>query len=153
MMLSPTILLGLLAALAVGLACVRRIPEGQAYTLRRPGGHLRTIGAGTHFVLPFVERIAHRIRLLGNVVAFGNLTVPALEARFRGQVYYQVLDAARADPVIDDVERLVRSRLPQLIERCRDAAGGELDLRLKAALNEQLGDLGILITRVQLLRD
>jgi regulator of protease activity HflC (stomatin/prohibitin superfamily) len=146
-MLSPTILLALLAAAAVALACVRRIPEGQAYTLRRPGGQLRTIGAGTHIVLPFVERIAHRIRLLGNVVAFSDIAVAG--SRCRGQVYYQVLDAARADAVIDDIERIVRARLPALLEQAPTDPALR-DPQVKTALNGQLAGLGLLITRVQL---
>ena len=65
-MLNPMYLL-LVAAIVV-LASVRRIPEGHAYTLRRVGGHTRTVGSGMHIVLPVLERVAHRIRLLGNVV-------------------------------------------------------------------------------------
>jgi regulator of protease activity HflC (stomatin/prohibitin superfamily) len=152
-MLSPAILLSILAAAAVALACVRRIPEGQAYTLRRLGGQLRTIGAGTHFVVPIIERVAHRIRLLGNTIAFANVSVPALDLRFRGQVYYQVLDATLADPVIDDIDRLVRARLPQCLERVHPGQPDLLDQRVKADLNAQVGQLGILITRVQFDRD
>jgi regulator of protease activity HflC (stomatin/prohibitin superfamily) len=150
-MLTPTFVLGLLAATAVAaLACVRRIPEGHAYTLRRLGGHLRTIGAGTHIVCPLIERVAHRIRLLGNVVRFGPLAVPESSTRYAGQIYYQVLDAGRADAVIDDLDRLVCSRLPLLLG---DGGGDDdtaRDLRIKAALNQQLRDRGILITRVQI---
>jgi hypothetical protein len=129
---------------------VRRIPEGHAYTLRRLGGHLRTIGAGTHIVVPLVERVAHRIRLLGNVVKFGPLAVAESTARYAGQIYYQVLDAGRADPVIDDLDRLVCSRLPALLGAGADDDETARDLRIKAALNLQLRDRGILITRVQI---
>ena len=74
-MLTPTLVLEVIAATAVvALACVRRIPEGHAYTLRRLGGHLRTVGAGIHVVVPLLERVAHRIRLLGNVVTVDHLT-------------------------------------------------------------------------------
>ena len=66
-MLNPMYLV-LVAAIIVVLASVRRIPEGHAYTLRRVGGHMRTVGSGVHIVLPVLERVAHRIRLLGNVV-------------------------------------------------------------------------------------
>ena len=66
---TPMLLLTLLCGLATALLIfVRRIPEGHAYTLRRVDGHLRTVGAGVHLVLPLVERVAHKIRLVGNVV-------------------------------------------------------------------------------------
>jgi regulator of protease activity HflC (stomatin/prohibitin superfamily) len=132
------------------LVFVRRIPEGHAYTLRRLGGHMRTVGAGMHVVVPLLERVAHRIRLLGNVVRFGPVAAENSTVRYSGQVYYQVLDAERADAVIDDVDRLVCSRLPALLEAEPDADRSIRGLRIKSELNDQLGDRGILVTRVQI---
>ena len=134
------------AALAL-LACVKRIPEGQAYTLRRLGGHLRTIGAGTHVVVPIVERVAHRIRLLGNVVTFERLN--ANGRSYDGAIYYQVLDAERADAIIDRVDGLLRSRLARLLEQAGEEDDASRNRRLKGALNEEVAERGILITRVQ----
>ena len=34
------------------IASVRRIPEGQVYTLRRIGGQMRTVGSGLKKCLP-----------------------------------------------------------------------------------------------------
>jgi regulator of protease activity HflC (stomatin/prohibitin superfamily) len=51
-MLTPMFVLVLVATAVLVLACVRRIPEGHAYTLRRFGGQMRTVGAGIHVVLP-----------------------------------------------------------------------------------------------------
>ena len=150
-MLSPTFVLGLLAATAVvALVCVRRIPEGHAYTLRRLGGQLRTIGAGTHIVCPLIERVAHRFRLLGNVVNFGPMAATDTAPRYAGQIFYQVLDATRADPVIDDLDRLVCGRLPALLADGADDDVAARVLRIKAELNRQLRDRGILVTRVQI---
>jgi regulator of protease activity HflC (stomatin/prohibitin superfamily) len=149
-MLTPTtvfVLIGLAMMLA-GLACVRRIPEGQAYTLRRVGGHLRTIGAGTHLVVPGVERVAHRIRLLGNVVGFTRLQVGA--RRYEGQVYYQVLDAERADAVIDNIDNLVCGCLRGLLDAASDEDAAARNGRVKAGLNGELREQGILVTRVQI---
>src|SRR3569832_1942163 len=102
-MLSPVTVLVMfsLPALAL-LACVKRIPEGQAYTLRRVGGHIRAIGAGTHVVVPLVERVAHRMRLLGNIVSFHGLA--AAGQVLNSAIYYQILDADRADAVIDGID-------------------------------------------------
>ena len=145
-MLNPMYLL-LVAAIVV-LASVRRIPEGHAYTLRRVGGHTRTVGSGMHIVLPILERVAHRIRLLGNVVDI-DATAAQSGVRYSGQVYYQVLDARRADAVIEHVDELVRDCLLTLLgtEAGEDAASS--NARMKAALNSRLGERGILVTRVQ----
>ena len=145
-MLNPMYLL-LVAAIVV-LASVRRIPEGHAYTLRRVGGHTRTVGSGMHIVLPVLERVAHRIRLLGNVVDV-DATAVQTGLRYNGQVYYQVLDARRADAVIDHVDDLVRDCLPALLGAESDEDAASCNARIKSALNSRLGDRGILVTRVQ----
>ncbi len=145
-MLTPMLVLVIGAVLAV-LACVRRIPEGHAYTLRRFGGQMRTIGAGTHLVMPLVERVAHRIRLLGNVVSFQRLQVA--QQRYSGSVYYQVLDAERADAVIDNVDNLVTGCLRGLLDGPSEDDAAR-NARLKGELNRQLGERGLLITRVQI---
>jgi regulator of protease activity HflC (stomatin/prohibitin superfamily) len=137
-------------AILAALVCVKRIPEGQAYTLRRLGGHMRTIGAGTHLVVPLVERVTHRIRLLGNVVKLEHLDSGAGDREFEGRIYYQVLDAERADAVIDRVDVLVRGCLSRRLADVQDADDMARDQRIKVALNSELRERGILITRVQL---
>lgn len=150
-MLTPMfLLLALTVAAIAALACVRRIPEGQAYTLRRIGGHMRTVGAGIHVVLPGVERVAHRIRLLGNIVNVDHVPPAPAGLPYSGQIFYQVLDAVRADAVIDSVDALVCNCLPVLLGGAANEDSASRNLRIKAELNRQLHDRGILITRVQI---
>jgi regulator of protease activity HflC (stomatin/prohibitin superfamily) len=151
-MLSPSVAIALLCTFALLVfISVRRIPEGHAYTLRRIGGQMRTIGAGVHFVLPLIERVAHKINLLGNVV---EITVPATSdsaAALCGRVYFQVMDAQRADAVIDNIADLLRRRIPELAAGpCSEEDLTARTLHLKAELNQDLRDRGLLITRVQL---
>ena len=150
-MLTPMFLLLAMTATTIAvLACVRRIPEGQAYTLRRIGGHMRTVGAGIHVVVPVLERVAHRIRLLGNVVNVDHIPPLPAGLPYSGQIYYQVLDAGRADAVIDNVDALVCDCLPTLLGDAANEDSASRNLRIKAELNRQLHDRGILITRVQI---
>lgn len=146
-MLTPTLIC---AAVLLFAACLKRIPEGHAYTLRRLDGHLRTLGAGMHLVLPLIERVAHKIRLLGNVVEIEPIAVPGQNATLRGQVYYQVLDARRADTIIDEVAPRVREQLPRLLAELASPDDSDRNLQLKSGLNRQLRDRGLLVTRVQL---
>ncbi len=150
-MLSPIIMMALVCAAVVFFATsVKRIPEGHAYTLRRLGGHVRTLGAGTHLMLPLLERVAHKISLLGNVVEVGDLVAPDESVALRGKVYYQVLDAVRADAIIDEVGARVRERLPELLAAASALDSASRNLHLKAELNRSLCERGVLITRVQL---
>lgn len=142
---APLPWLMLLCSVAALIALsIRRIPEGHAYTLRRVGGQLRTVGAGLHLVMPLVERVTHKIRLLNNVV---DVQTSALN----GRVYFQVLDAERADAVIDAMADLLRQRIPELAaSTCTEDDSAARNLHLKAELNRDFGERGVLITRVQL---
>ena len=148
-MLHPMLSLALMGVLmALVAASVKRIPEGQVYTLRRIGGHMRTLGAGTHLVWPVIERVIHRIRLLGNVV---DLTIPLKSGQtLCGCVYVQVVDAQRADAIIDSVADVLRGCIPQIAEDLAAQDDPSRNRHLKTELNCSLKDRGLLITRVQL---
>jgi len=148
--LSMTAALAVLSTLA-GLAALslRRIPPGQAYALRRRGGRVRVVGAGTHLVLPLLERVAQRISLAGSMVpvdAFAFAGRP-----HRASVYVQVLDPGRAVHVGGDIATLVRAALRRLADS--DALPEADEARrgwLKQALNGELRERGLLVARVDL---
>lgn len=147
--MSPIISFLLLCGFAGLLfASIRRIPEGQVYTLRRIGGQMRTVGAGLHVVLPFVERVIHKIRLLGNVIAV-NVPTPSGD-NLHGNIYVQVVDARRADEVIDSVPDLLSRRVSDICVGQTEENEAERNRRIKMQLNSELGERGLLITRVQL---
>ncbi|MGA9334962.1 MAG: hypothetical protein WBV39_11850 [Rudaea sp.] len=148
-MLSPMPIVALTCCLMVlGAVCLRRIPEGHAYTLRRVGGHMRTVGAGIHLVWPLIERVAHKIRLLGNEV---EVAAHAPSGDISGRVYFQVIDAQRADALIDDIADLLRRRIPELTAgSCNETDPAMRDAHLKTELNRDLRERGVLITRVQM---
>lgn len=148
-MLSPLIVSALCALALLIVASVRRVPEGHVYSFRRMGGHIRLVGSGTHLVMPLVERVAHKISLAGAAVPVDHLQLA--DQRFRGVVYFQVLDPQRAGMVIEDLENLLRTRTRALFA---DPAMPEVTLErrawLKRSLNAQLRDSGLLIARVDL---
>jgi|ERR1700722_3900954 hypothetical protein len=127
---------------------IRRIPEGQVYTLRRIGGHMRTVGSGLHVVLPLVEKVIHKIRLLGNVVPV-NVSTPSGNM-LQGNIYVQVVDARRADEVIDTVPEMLASRVTDICVQSSEENDTDRNRRIKMQLNSELGERGLLITRVQL---
>lgn len=145
-----------LVVVLLAAACVKRIPEGQVYTLRRLGKPARTLTPGMHVVLPLVERIAHKISITGYTLAIEERV--QVEGRpqpetLRGRVWWQVLDPERADAVIDRADEMIRSRVIGALPAVAGDAAADLrarNLRLKQALNSSLRERGVLITRVEL---
>ena len=149
--LTLLVVVGLLAAV-----CVKRIPEGQVYTLRRLGKPARTLTAGMHVVVPLVERIAHKISITGYTLAIEERIQveghPQAET-LRGRVWWQVLDPERADAVIDRADEMIRTRVIEALPEVADGTRDDLrarNLRLKQALNTNLRERGVLVTRVEL---
>lgn len=142
-------LIGLTAA-----ACVKRIPDGQVYTLRRLGKPARTLTPGLHVVVPLIERIAHKISVTGYTLPFEErvqLDGHPQPETLRGRVWWQVLDPERADAVIDRADEMIRTRVLGALPEVADTDDVRTrNLRLKQALNGTLRERGVLVTRVEL---
>lgn len=148
-MMSPLLWIMLCIVVALAIASVRRIPEGQVYSLRRFDGQTRIVGAGMHFLLPLLERVSHKISLTGSALSLEGAT--SAGERYRGALYFQVIDPARADGVIDRADALLREHACRLIDgREAPVDLGERRAWLKQSLNDGLRERGLLVTRVEL---
>jgi regulator of protease activity HflC (stomatin/prohibitin superfamily) len=145
---------------AIVLAClatltamaVKRVPEGQVYSLHRFGRPRRLLRPGLHLVLPLAERVAHRIDLGGQVLRFRE-PLAATGDDVRGTVYWQVLEPERADAVIEQADQLIRRGALDALRSVPGGGGDDrrvLGSRLKQALNGALRERGMMITRVDL---
>lgn len=142
-MLTIVLLSTVLVASVLAVASFKRVPEGQVYSVRRIGRTPALLPAGTHVVLPLLDRITHKIDLGGQVLRFEG-----------GTVYWQVLEPAAADPVIEEAPELIRSNV---VAALRDTATAHqpadrraVGTQLKHAINGSLRARGMLVTRVEL---
>lgn len=139
------ILVLVFSAITLGMS-VKRIPEGQVYTLRRMGHTApRLLRPGTHWVWPVLEHVTHRISLVGH-----SLKLDAGDATPSGTVFWQVLEPERADAVIEDAESMIREQVRQAATQLAGIDDpGARNATLKQRLNDALGTHGILVTRVR----
>ncbi|HXD38571.1 MAG TPA: SPFH domain-containing protein [Rhodanobacter sp.] len=149
MMILSTLTVALLAVLLA--SAVRHVPEGQVYSVYRRGKPQRLLQAGTHLVLPVLDRVAHKINLAGQTL---QLQAPlAGERDVRGTVYWQVLEPERADAVFEQVDQLIRRGAQEALRDEPVAAAvdrRDLGVRVKQSLNHVLRERGMMVTRVDL---
>jgi regulator of protease activity HflC (stomatin/prohibitin superfamily) len=86
------------------------VPQGYNYTVERFGRYVRTLDAGLGLIVPFVDRIGHKMNMMERV-----LDVPSQEVITRdnamvkvdGIAFYQVLDAPKAAYEVTSLETAI----------------------------------------------
>ena len=94
-----------LAAIVL-FSAVKIVPQGREFTVEQFGRYTRTLRPGITFLVPFYERIGHRINMMEQV-----LDVPQQEVitkdnavvKVDGIVFIQVMDAAAAAYRVDNL--------------------------------------------------
>lgn len=143
-------LLTLLLLLPVALiaSAIKHVPTGQVYSLYRHGKLVRVLKAGTHVVMPLLDRVAHKINLAGQTLRIEESSADARE--LRATVYWQVLEPERADAVFEQVDQLIRRGASEALRHDQEADRLERGARVKTALNNALRQQGMMVTRVDL---
>lgn len=157
------IVLGLFVifALVVIVRTVRIVPQQSALIIQRVGRYNRTLEAGLHFLVPFLDRVRANVDLREQVVSFPPqpvITSDNLVVNIDTVIYYSVTDAKSAvyeiANFIQGIEQLTVTTLRNVIGSLdleqtltsRDQINGQL----RGVLDEATGKWGIRVNRVEL---
>jgi regulator of protease activity HflC (stomatin/prohibitin superfamily) len=155
------VLLVLLFVIIVLAKTVRIVPQAQACVVERLGRYSRTLNAGLHILIPFVDRITSRLDLREQVVSFQPqpvITQDNLVVSIDSVIYFSVTDPKAATYEIQNyiwgVEQLTVTTLRNVVGgmdlettlTSRDA----INSQLRGVLDEATGKWGIRVNRVEL---
>ncbi|EWT01783.1 hypothetical protein N865_07955 [Intrasporangium oryzae NRRL B-24470] len=162
--MDPVLIIPLLViavALIIVLRTVRIVPQQTAQIIERLGSYNRTLTAGIHFLIPFVDKVRANIDLREQVVTFPPqpvITSDNLVVNIDTVIYYSVNDAKAAvyeiANFIQGIEQLTVTTLRNVIGSLdleqtltsRDQINGQL----RGVLDEATGKWGIRVNRVEL---
>lgn len=118
---------------------VRIVPERQAFIVERLGKYDRTLGAGFHLLIPFVERIAYRQSLKEEAMHVQPqtcVTADNVQLNVDGILYLRVVDPEKASYGIDNY----RYASTQLAQTTMRSEMGRIDLDRSFSERDEIND-------------
>jgi regulator of protease activity HflC (stomatin/prohibitin superfamily) len=157
------VVLGLVALFVITalVRAVRIVPQAEAYVVERLGRYSRTLDAGLHLLVPFIDRVRAKVDLREQVVSFPPqpvITSDNLVVSIDTVIYFQVTEPRAAVYEIANyyvgIEQLTVTTLRNVIGTMdleqtltsRDQINGQL----RGVLDEATGKWGIRVNRVEL---
>lgn len=152
---------GIVLVVLLLYATIKIVPQGFHYTVESFGRYTRTLKPGLNIIMPFVERIGHKMNMMEQV-----LDVPTQEVITRdnasvaadGVAFFQILDAAAAAYEVAGL----RNAVLNLVMTNLRSVMGSMDLddllsnrdaiseRILRVVDQAAHNWGVKITRIEL---
>jgi regulator of protease activity HflC (stomatin/prohibitin superfamily) len=106
---------------------VKIVPQSQVYVIERFGKYTRTLTAGLSVIVPFLDRVGHRVSILERQspeFIISVITRDNVEVRLETTVFYRVVDASRTVYRIQNVDNAIHTAASSIVR----SAAGKLEL-------------------------
>ena len=124
---TPLILVFLGFVILAVFKSVAIVPQSEEYVVERFGKYRQTLHAGINLLVPFLDRIEHKIAILErqlDAFEISVITRDNVEIELETTVFYRVVDAAKSVYRIKDVPLALRTTAESIIR----SAAGKLEL-------------------------
>lgn len=150
-----------LLILALFLA-VRVVPQSEKFVVERFGRLRAVLGPGLNFIMPFLDRVAHRISILERQLPSSRqdaITSDNVLVQVETSVFYRIVEPEKTVYRIRDVDGaiattvagIVRSEIGMMELDAVQSNRGQLIARIRDSLADMVDDWGIEVTRVEIL--
>jgi regulator of protease activity HflC (stomatin/prohibitin superfamily) len=148
--------------LLVALSGIKIVPQSQEYVVEQFGKYTTTLKAGLNFVVPFLNRVVHRVSILERQLdpqQISVITKDNVEIQLTTAVFFRIVDSAKSVYRIADVDQAVRTTVTSIVRStCGQMEFDEVQSRrefinekIRESLSEACSVWGIEITRTEVL--
>jgi len=141
---------------------VRIVPQSEKYVVERFGRLRSVLGPGINFIVPFLDRVAHRVSILERQLPTANqdaITSDNVLVQVETSVFYRILEPEKTVYRIRDVDAAIATTVAGIVR----SGIGEMELdevqsnrqqlisRIKEQVANAVDDWGIEVTRAEIL--
>lgn len=141
---------------------IRIVPQSQKFVVERFGRLRSVLGPGINFIIPFLDRVAHKISILERQLPNANqdaITKDNVLVQVETSVFYRILEPEKTVYRIRDVDAAIATTVAGIVR----AEIGKMDLdevqsnrnqligEIKNSVEQAVDDWGIEVTRAELL--
>jgi regulator of protease activity HflC (stomatin/prohibitin superfamily) len=155
------LLLALFVILSLFLG-VRVVPQSEKYVVERFGRLRAVLGPGLNFIVPFLDRVAHRISILERQLPTASqdaITADNVLLQVKTSVFYRIIEPEKTVYRIRDIDAAISTTVAGIVRS--EIGAMELDhvqsnragliANIRSSLAEEVDDWGIEVTRAEIL--
>ena len=121
------IIVVLLFAVVIVLKGVKVVPQSMVYVIERFGKYTRTLPAGLNLIIPFLDRVGHRVSIIERqlpMMMVSVITKDNVEVDLQTTAFFRVIEAEKSVYSIQNVDQAISTATAAIVR----SASGKLEL-------------------------
>jgi|TARA_B100000780_G_scaffold61615_1_gene39774 regulator of protease activity HflC (stomatin/prohibitin superfamily) len=118
---------------------IKIVPQSDVFVIERFGKYSKTLHAGLSIIIPYLDKVAHKISILERQLKEFTISVISkdnVEVKLETTVFYRIVDAGRSVYRIRDVQSAINTAATSIVR----SAAGRLELDELQSSRESMND-------------